>query len=175
MPITQTSLKSKNYNALGIDEIADDISNIITVVNAIPESPTTAIVNISSAQILAMGTTPVVLLPAPGVGMYYDIDKIVLECDFNTTPYTLSDGNIIYFACGDETGIILAAFLKQSYDATGIVRMGSSLDIDKSVLVYRNNQTNTELSMGTWLGGDPTLGDGTIRAIITHTVRTFGA
>lgn len=35
MPIVQTSLKSKNYNALGIDEIADDITNIITEVNGI--------------------------------------------------------------------------------------------------------------------------------------------
>lgn len=173
MPIVQTSLKSKNYNALGIDEIADDISNIITVVNAIPESPTTAIVNITSAQILAMGSVGIELLPAPGVNAYYDVHKMVIEYTHNTTAYTIADPFINF---GLQLSSINSNILTQGFNQAYIVS-GSAAYVDgvEEVVWVGNSLLNGSLGIYTWNGTDPTLGDGTMRAIITYTVRTFGA
>jgi hypothetical protein len=169
MPITQTSLKSKNYNALGIDEIADDISNIITVVNAIPESPTTAIVNISSAQILAMGTTPVELLPAPGVGKYYDIEKVILEYNYNSVGYSNAPQPMP--SMGNFYQEISVSFLSSASNDVVIIN-----DFGRDPQgIYERYIINQKLELGDYNGANPTLGDGTLRVIITYTVRTFGA
>jgi hypothetical protein len=169
MSITQTSLKSKNYNALGIDEIADDISNIITVVNAMPESPTTAIVNISSAQILAMGTTPVELLPAPGVGKYYDIEKVILEYNYNSVGYSNAPQPMP--SMGNFYQEISVSFLSSASNDVVIIN-----DFGRDPQgIYERYIINQKLELGDYNGANPTLGDGTLRVIITYTVRTFGA
>ena len=175
MSITQTSLKSKNYNALGIYEIADDISNIITVVNAMPESLTTATVNISSAQILAMGTTPIELLPAPGVGMYYDIEKVILEYTYGTTAYTLAD---LYLGFPNSfLTPIYSSQLTGLSDCVNIVTQGAKWSEAADFIAYSTELglNNWSVQFTTWAFTNPTLGDGTMRAIITYTVRTFGA
>jgi len=184
MPITQTSLKSKNYNALGIDEIADDISNIITVVNAMPESPTTAIVNISSAQILAMGTTPKQLLPAPGIGMYYDIEKYVIEYTNVTTGYSFAANDLIaiYYNGGSYVPVVQIDQFPFSQSANSATLGVPTPEKTQAAGGFATNPKmtggnifNLPLVFGTWSGTNPTLGNGTIRAIITYTVRTFGA
>ena len=175
MPITQTSLKSKNYNALGIDEIADDISNIITVVNAIPESPTTAIVNISSAQILAMGSSPIELLPAPGAGKYYSIDKVVLEYTHISSGYTLAD-LLTLSQTSSYLTILSAAIITNSGNRAMVTTKGvGSLDLVNEAALSEISDINTAITLGTYGNSNPTLGNGTMRAIITYTVRTFGA
>jgi hypothetical protein len=72
----------------GIGQFFDLVSKTVTDaldtrVTTLEQNPggggsdyTETIVNISSAQILAMGTTPIELLPAPGVGKYYEFDII---------------------------------------------------------------------------------------------------
>jgi len=50
--------------------------------------PTTAIVEITSAQILAMNLTPIVLIQAPGVGKYIEIVSASVVKQFNTIAYT---------------------------------------------------------------------------------------
>ena len=174
MPIVQTSLKSKNYNALGIDEIADDIENIITEVNILSAgggSGTTTTVNITSAQILAMGATPVGLLPAPGVGMYYDIERVILEYTHVTTAYTLADFIAIY---GNQTtyGLIYDSLIST---AESMVYTFSPIGASDNTGAGYAEKLNKSVVLSTVTGADPTDGDGTLKAIITYTVRTFGA
>lgn len=169
MPITPTSSISKNYQALGIDEIANDIETAFTsvnaleaTVNALPAAPTTTVVNISSAQILAMGTSPIQLLPAAGANNYYDW-KLILES--TGSDYTLAAN--LSIDC-------------QPY-GNGLVEITPYLITDTVNQTFEINSAtqsqplNQSINLTTVGAVDPTGGTGTIRAIITYTVRTFGA
>lgn len=138
---------------------------------------TTAIVNISSAQILTMGTTPIELLPAPGANMHYDIDKIILEYTHVTTGYTFT-GNPYLADSGGYWTLNLYDFTNEG--ANTIVRLNGLKDywaVGVTVNDFKVGYeiTNTSLRLTTDNSADPTLGDGTLRAIIKYKVRTFGA
>lgn len=187
MPITPTSTKSKQYQALGIDEIANDIETAFTAINNLEGggSGTTEIVNISSAQILAMGTTPIQLLPAAGVGKYYDIDKVILEYTHVTTAYTLgtatrirvSDSNGMMFFDADSAQ--LSEVDNNVSRLTPITVFNNAAGAGGSEITQGYFYTNDSLSLSTisdaGSGVDVTLGDGTLRVIITYNLRTFGA
>lgn len=146
--------------------------NSSEVANPYP-APTTTVVNISSAQILTMGTTPITLLPAPGVGMYYDIDKVVFEYTHVTTPYTFSVGDSMLITAPSIGTVDVEIFSIISFDA---VIVFDGRQISPNNFAYPNLSAlnvPSELRMASIV--DPTLGDGTLRAIITYTVRTFGA
>lgn len=143
---------------------------------------TTTVVNISSAQILAMGTTPVELLPTPGAGKYYDIEKIILEYTYVTTAYTL--GDVTRFRIIDSGGMQYthsdALILTELQSCFAICDMLTPFGIVSTYEItqgYGYVNSSFEIKTVNDLGQatDPTLGDGTIRAIITYTVRTFGA
>lgn len=178
MSITQTSLKSKNYQALGIDEIADDITNIITVVNALEYTET--IVNITSAQILAMDSTPIELLPVPAAGTYYD--SVIIKLEFypgnvnfvsaETKFYTLNGSNSYELSLGA---------LKDGYEAYWVV------DCNQADVIFSTGAEGTTSRMGftenypaysqigLFCAGNIATGNGTGKATIIYTVRTFGA
>lgn len=146
--------------------------NSSEVANPYP-APTVATVDITSAQILAMGTTPIELLPAPGAGMYYDVEKVVLEytasTQYTTTSRIAFDG-------------ALTAFVNTPLSsATNRIVNVSTNSVEKFTVYgedmwsFYNLPINRELALRAIGGVNPTGGDGTLRAIITYTVRTFGA
>jgi hypothetical protein len=167
------TLRQAKGSKLTIQEMDDNF------VYATAGGATTTVVNISSAEILAMGTSPIELLPAPGVGKFYDYHGY-LELTYGTTTYSLADA-IMLGGLNSYTG----TFLRQSIISNG----------DNCVCFFSNtlpqetfNGTSLPELVGnniilldepivltTWNGTDPTLGDGTLRAIITYTTRTFGA
>ena len=136
----------------------------------------TTVVNISSAQILNSQATPIDLLPVPGAGKYYDIERIILEYTHGTTGYTLSGG----FLIKDDGGY----FNKELYNFTGegantVVLLTNWQDAwatgaSATAWQYGYQLLNSGYQFTT-TGGTPTLGDGTLRVIITYTTRTFGA
>lgn len=162
------------------------------VVASIPATPTTCIITIPSASdgaitysdgrpnavggILGMGTTSIELLPAPGVGMYYEIDKIILEYTHVTTNYTL--GTISYL-----TGLVGGEYIYEISSgilANGANKYGKMLELgspDSVESLNYNNflSLNSNLELTTYDNTNPTLGDGTLRVIVTYTLRTFGA
>lgn len=135
---------------------------------------TETIVNISSAQILNMGTTPIELLPAPGVGKYYDIDKIVLEYTHVTTAYTLADV-YLYTSVANMPNIV-NYLIKHSYDVWMKLTVSTNtLEPNETVVYNAVDVTNQSVTLTTWNGTDPTDGDGTLRVKIYHKTITFGA
>ena len=63
---------------------------------------TEKIINITSAQILTLGT-PIELLPAPGAGKYYVIDRIQMEYSFRTAAYVFPTSLTFYLdGCFDS-------------------------------------------------------------------------
>jgi hypothetical protein len=131
---------------------------------------TETIVNITSAQILAIGTTPVTLLPAPGSGMYYDIDKVIIEYTHNTNAYTSSDylmmlGVDAAYAYPHPNLITSAKNMVVKFSPSLTTGLGA---------VYAD-EINTSVSLTTEAASNPTLGDGTLRVKIYHKTITFGA
>jgi hypothetical protein len=154
---------------------------IETLIEAIPTPPpggsdyTETIVNISSAQILAMGTTPIELLPAPGVDKYYDIDKIVLEYTHVTTGY--NNGGILINNLGGSAWSLTVSneFLDWGNNTFIICDTNSisQVDLNSGTIVLNPNDINIALTLSS--NSNPTDGDGTLRVKIYHKTITFGA
>lgn len=131
-------------------------------------------VNVSSAQILAMGVTPIELLPASGAGTYYVFDSIVLEYTHNTTAYTTATP-ALYFD-GAFYGNVKPDLITSGLNLISISRTPTTdtfVDTNTYVLLPSVAQ-NTALTITTWDGLNPTLGDGTIKAKIKYKIETFG-
>lgn len=151
--------------------------NSSEVANPYP-APTITVVDITSAQILAMGTSPIELLPAPGVGKYYDVEKVVLEYTHVTTAYANIAGTDDFaFEYGGDSTMFPSWILAQTENSFGVISLtqGYQADVNTSYNTGQVLTLNTALRLKTSAATDPTLGDGTLRAIITYTVRTFGA
>lgn len=131
------------------------------------------IVSIDSTQILAMGTTPIELLPAPGAGKYYDIEKVILEYKHNTTAYTTTSTQL-YITQGNDMAYFPTLLTLVNNDQIVIPRCLQVLDEGVFISVYTPIQ-NSALKLWNYNGDDPTLGNGNLLAIINYTVRTFGA
>lgn len=139
---------------------------------------TTVVVPVSSAQILAMGGSPITLLSSPGAGKYYVINRVTLEYTFNTTPYTFSVSPTFYLdGCFDS--YIDRALLTTSTNSVATIsgnlrntyQVGSG---SGSVSVKTNRDIlNANLIMGTPNGDNPTAGDGTMNVIIEYKIVTF--
>jgi hypothetical protein len=66
-------------------------------------------ITLSSAQILALQTTPVTLIPAPGVtGFFLNIDKIVMRLLAGSAAYT-DVGGAVSFSVGANLTVALAS------------------------------------------------------------------
>lgn len=146
--------------------------NSSEVANPYP-APTTVEVDITSAQILAMGTTPIELLPAPGAGKYYDVEKIVLEYTHVTTAYTTTSTQL-YLTQGNDMCYFPTLITNTSNDQYVIGRELNVFDGGVFSSVYKPI-VNESLKLWNYDGDNPTLGNGTLRATITYTTRTFGA
>jgi len=130
---------------------------------------TETIVNISSAQILAMGTTPIELLPVAGANAYYDIDKIVLEYNYNTTAYANAPQPMP--SMGNFYAEIVVDFLTSTNNDVVIIN-----DFGRTPTgSYERYIINQSLTLGDYNSANPTLGDGTLRVKMYYKIITFGA
>jgi hypothetical protein len=172
MPLVQKSVKSLGYEPTDERLIAEDIEQIITSVNALEggggSEYTETIVNISSAQILAMGTNPIVLLAPSGANTYYDIEKVIFEYTHVTTSY---DDGLIGFLTFRQGDVLLCKLSSNVIYLTG--NKGQRIYFGNNELESLSLNENFVLSTDTT--ENPTLGDGTLRVKIYHKTITFGA
>ncbi len=162
-----TERKSTQNNALS------DVYTIEDINDTVGSGYTETIVNISSAQILAMGATPIELLPAPGSGKYYDIDKIIFEYNYGTTAYTMDN---ITIDCQESFRDIR---LLQNAFACFVIIDGKNFSTydgsDYAFNITPEMVLNSNVEIYEKQGVNPTLGDGTLRVKIYHKTITFGA
>lgn len=119
-------------------------------------------VTISSAQILAMNVTPVVIVPAPGAGKAIVLNHIMAALDYNSVPYaSVGGGDDITIRYTDGAGAIAGTiettgFLDQAADTYALLQpsAGSVVLPDNAPLVA-------------FLGGAVTTGDSPV------VIRTF--
>ena len=139
----------------------------------------TKIVNITSSQILNMGSSPIELLVAPGGNNYYDIQKIIIEYSFGTNSYEFTSSATFYLDGAFDSYIDKTLITSASNSVCTISgNLRNTLTVGSgsgSVQVKTNKDVlNSNLLMGTPNGDNPTSGDGTIRVIITYSTRAFG-
>jgi len=128
------------------------------------------VVDISSPQILAIGTTPIELLPTLAAGQYYDF-KIITEYTYGTVAYTNSDANWLVLTDGGTQK--LAPLLNLNGITGNRVNISTHNSNNFEVLVSAIEPTHG-IYLTTAAAGNPTLGDGTIKVKISYTIKTFG-
>lgn len=65
--------------------------HVLVDVASLSRSIQPATVTLSSADILALNTTPITLVAAPGVGKRIAVHLVTGAIDYGTTPYTIAD------------------------------------------------------------------------------------
>lgn len=127
-------------------------------------------VNVSAAQIRAIGTTPIQLLPTLAAGKYYDF-KIITEYDYGTAAY--NNGGTNYLVLSDNVSQVLSPLLNLNGITGNRVNISTHNSNNFEVLISSIIPANG-VFLTTGAAGNPTVGDGTIKAKIWYTIRTFG-
>jgi hypothetical protein len=138
-------------------------ANIGQVADAIGGYQYYTAVTVSSAEILTLSSSPIELLPNPGIGNYYDA-KFIIEYTFNTTPYV----TVRPLAITDGTNISYECFILSSYGSDTIF-------IYQSMVGTLGNGffSNNPLYITNQLV-DPTSGDGELLIKIWYSIRSLG-
>ena len=135
------------------------------------DSPKIAAILLTAAQLIAMGTTPVSILPAPGVGKAILVDSITFEMVRTATPFT--GGGAINFqyhtttTSAPVTGTVPAAALTTAGAATTLTLLG-----DQSSATGTTIPSNEGIDI-TNTGGAFAAGTGTAKVFIRYRVITL--
>ena len=137
---------------------------------------TEVVINVSSAQILSMGSSPIQLLPNAGLNKYY-IFEGVLEFIGNGTSYSMPDSTSAIRIYYDQSFNGAGCYFNKAF----LLSKGSSVIPFTSIPNVGTNNAqngigfNSSIFLSTNDGGNPTLGNGTIRIVLKYKVKTFGA
>lgn len=160
--------------------LQNQIDDLKTQVDSLELLSTT--VTITSAQILDLGNTPVELLPDPGTDKYYGIQQILFEMSAGTTAYSgVQQEDVILNVFGGFYGIVNDALLTAGFNSVATLKESVAQDLIDGVNSYYPktqahpiNAGQSNVLLTTYSGDNPTLGDGTLRVIISYSIRTFG-
>lgn len=142
----------------------------------VPAAPTYLEVDITDTQIKAINPfAPVELLPALGGSFYYEF-KMLLEYTAGTTGYTIGASEAFALAQWDggiADNITETALFWGATDdlVDGVIPIDDTVFNQGSLGKIIPGQSVVLTTSG---GTSPTLGDGTIKAKIWYTIRTFG-
>ena len=143
-----------------------------------PDPPTEVTIEIKSADILTLGTAPFELLPAPGEGYYYVIDRIAIEYTFGSAAYATTSPTLSLIGCfasfidkklitATQNGLCII-----SGNLSNTITVGSGSGSVK--VISNSNPPNLGLYIQTTDNDNPTTGDGDLNVKITYRVAGFG-
>ena len=119
-------------------------------------------VSFTFAQIRAMGTTPLVLLTAPGAGMYNDISGITQQYKHVGVAYTAATASTVDLKIGSV--VVCQNAISQLTTSVSSV-IFCQISASETLL-------NTAITATTNDASDLTLGTGTLKFIISYKIRT---
>lgn len=127
-------------------------------------------VEISSAEILALFTTPKEMVAAPGAGKVLEFISLTLAYDYGTVVYTIGAATDLQVKITDKSG----AAVSTTQAVTGMIDQATdqlrALDkLEASVTPVVNAALVLTLAVA-----NPTLGDGTIHAKVAYRVHATG-
>jgi hypothetical protein len=123
-----------------------------------------ATVTLTAAQILNIWTTPVEIIPAPGVGFFTWVHDTVFDYRFGTTAYVSGYSLALQYALDTGPG-------------DWLTNQGLGLSSSYSILVFSadNNLTeqrtlaeNSAVNVWTNAFADPTAGDGVLKVTVKY-------
>ncbi len=121
-------------------------------------------ITISSAEMLALNTTPKVIVAAQGVGTMIQVVSAFGRINFNTTPYATN----VKFEIKNDT-----ATIAQMDHSTFINSLGSKYDLfaprQSTIITNENMEANKDL-IATIDLGDPTAGDSDFQIWVQYRV-----
>lgn len=119
-------------------------------------------VTLSSAQILALNTTPIQLVAAPGAGKAINVISVSVRNNFGTTAYSSIGGLEVISASGSqEQAQVISAFLNSASSTFSRMQLFSH----QNVQIVENDALNITVGVS-----DPTLGDGTVDVYVTYEI-----
>lgn len=126
--------------------------------------------DISSAEILALFTTPKEIVAAPGAGKLLEFISLLLAYDYNTTAYTIGAATNLQVKYTDATGAAVSTTEAVTGFLDGVADDLRSLDkLEVSVTPVVNAALVLTLA-----GANPTLGDSPIHAKVAYRVHATG-
>jgi len=131
------------------------------------ESPQLAIVTLSSAQILALFTTPITIVPAQGANTTVKILSIVAKNIFDTTAYTVPA-----FSKLEYHEVNLAGTLVSEQAGGFVPSVASVVEQGDNIFAAITLLEDVDL-VAAYTLGNPTLGDGTIEIHTLFSVQQF--
>lgn len=126
---------------------------------------------LKASDILSLGTSPFILLPTPGKGSYFDIQKIIFSFKVGVSVYSLTDPYLKVYSPGGYNLAINKKIITEGND-TIIISGGYQTTIDTTnfVTVAPQVVTNSDLLLSTFNGNNPTNGNGELTIKIQYTI-----
>lgn len=124
---------------------------------------------LTSAQLLALRTTPVSIIPAPGPGKYIQVESMIMRSVFGGTAYTLNAGTLKMFQGPVANAKALTA--DQSALLTAVAN-STNLNIAVVPLTALTDPQiiNTDIEMGNDGTANYTLGNGTVIVYVNYEI-----
>lgn len=135
-------------------------------------------IEITTGFILSLGTTSRTILPAPGVGNYYEYYGVI-ENNFNTVAFDALDNVAIGQSESDKSCQILSSNFHLATE-TVVATFNSQMQIEELLgdTVYNAvsipQETNKQVRIFNVNGNDSTVGDGSFLVKIYYRIRTIG-
>jgi hypothetical protein len=147
--------------------------NLVDNAELNPAISQSATVAITSAQLLALATTPITLITTTASGTAIILDSMVFEMNPTSTTYTVAGAEniVIQYNNSTTTGSIMSAVIPQSVITSGSAGYYylTATNVAGGLVVV----PNTGITLGVTGNLNPTVGTGTAKVILNYYIVTL--